>query len=253
VARALLSEDFRCTLEEQSVTARLETDDDAHRFPLAGEGDHLHDHTRLASFLPVLPTEVLGKLKKSGLGLGSNENKLLGLRIDILKGGGVDGNRLVQQTLELRRKDCVDIALLDRKVVGVFPIYLRLVGGLGNVLFLGLVLLLIGCVRAGLVFLEVTNEFRVDTDRTGDNAHDVLGERPGLVGTNNGGVGHCLARTKDTDEEVFGGHSFSSESEGKGDSERETFGNGHDDQCYGNDQDVCEGDTLLGRSTMKTV
>jgi len=37
VARAPLSEDFR---EEQPVTAGLETDDDAHRFPLAGEGDH---------------------------------------------------------------------------------------------------------------------------------------------------------------------------------------------------------------------
>ena len=83
--------------------------------------------------------------------------------------------------------------------------------------------------------------------------HDVLGECPGLVGTNDGGIGHCLARTKDTDEEVFGGHSFRSKSEGKSHSERETFRNGHNDQCYGNDQDACEGDTLLGRSTMKTV
>jgi len=124
VARALLSEDFRCTLEERPVTAGLETDDDAHHSPLAGEGDHLHNLSQLASFLPVLPTEILGKLKKSGLGLGSNENKLLGLRIDILKGGGVDGDRLVEQVLELRRKDGVDTILLDRKIVGVFPIYL---------------------------------------------------------------------------------------------------------------------------------
>ena len=81
----------------------------------------------------------------------------------------------------------------------MFPIYLGLVGGLGSILFLELVLLLVGCVRAGPVLLEVTNEFRVETDRASDNAHDILGERPGLVGTNYGGVGHCFARTEDTD------------------------------------------------------
>jgi len=134
----------------------------------------------------------------------------------------------------------------------VFPIYLGLVGGLGNVLLLGLVLLLIGCVRAGLVLLEVTNEFRVDTDRASDNAHDVLCECPGFVGTNDGGVGHFLARTEGTNEEIFGGHPFRSKSEGKSHSEQETFGNGHDDQRSGNDQDMREGDALLGRSTTRT-
>jgi len=39
-----------------------------------------------------------------------------------------------------------------------------------------------------------------------------------------------LART----EEIFGGHSFRSESGDKGHSEWETLGNGRDDQCYGN-------------------
>jgi len=141
----------------------------------------LHNLSRLASFLPILPTEILGKLKKSGLSLGSNESKLLGLRIDILKGDGVDGDRLVEQALELRRKDGVDV--IDRKIADVSPIHLGPVGGLGNVLFLGLVLFLIVCVRAGLVLLEVTNGFRVGTDRASDNAHDVLCERPGLVGT----------------------------------------------------------------------
>ena len=123
----------------------------------------------------------------------------------------------------------------------MFLIYLALIGSGGNVLFLGLVLLLIGHVRAGLVLLEVTKEFRVGTDQASNIAHDVLGERPDLVGTNDGGVGHCLTRTRDMDEEVSGGHSFCSESEGKSHSERETFGSDHDNQCYGNDQDVCEG------------
>jgi len=74
-----------------------------------------------------------------------------------------------------------------------------------------------------------------------------LSERPGLVDTNGGGIGHRLTRAENTEKEVSVGRSFRSESE------RETFGNGHDNQCYGNYQDVCEGDTLLGRSTTKTV
>jgi hypothetical protein len=42
---------------EQTVTTRLEMNDDAHGFPVAGEGDHLYDSSRHASFLPILPTE----------------------------------------------------------------------------------------------------------------------------------------------------------------------------------------------------
>jgi hypothetical protein len=48
------------------VTTGLETDDDVHDFPLTREGDHLHDFSRLASLLPILPIEVLG-----GVGLGT--------------------------------------------------------------------------------------------------------------------------------------------------------------------------------------
>jgi len=36
-----LCKDLRCVLEEQTVTARGETDDDTRGFPLAREGDHL--------------------------------------------------------------------------------------------------------------------------------------------------------------------------------------------------------------------
>ena len=88
-------------------------DDDAHRFPLAGEGDHFHNLSQFASFLPVLPTEILGKLKKSSPSPGSNESKLPGPQTDIPKGGGVDGDRLVEQAIELRRRDHVDIILFD--------------------------------------------------------------------------------------------------------------------------------------------
>jgi len=87
---ALLGKIFRCGFDEKPAAVGPETDDDVHGFPLAGEGDHLHDLSRLVGFFPVLPTEILGKSKKSGLTLGSNESKILGLRIDVLKGGGVN-------------------------------------------------------------------------------------------------------------------------------------------------------------------
>ena len=169
----------------------METDDDTHGFPLAREGDHLDDLGRLASFLPILPTEVLGKLKKGGLGLGSYEGKLFGLGIDVFKGSRVDRDGLVEQALQLRREDCVDVVLFDREIVGVFAIYLGLVS-VGDILFLGLILLLIGCVRAGLVLLEVVDEFGMDTDGAGDDAHDVLGECSGLVGADHRGACHCF-------------------------------------------------------------
>ena len=171
-------------------------------------------------------------MEKGGLGLGSNKAEFLGLRVDILEGGGIDCDRLVEQTLELGRKDGIDVALFDRKIVCVFPIDLRLVGvDLGHVLFLGLTLFLIRRVRAGLVILEVADEFRADADRAGDDVHDVLGEGPRLAGADDRGIGHGLTGTEDSNEEIVGSHSLGSESEGEGYGERETFRNSDDDQC----------------------
>jgi len=245
----LLCEDFGCALEEQAVAAGRETDDDAHGLPVAGEGNHLDDLGRVTSFLPVLPTKILGKLEEGGLGLGSNKNNLFGLRVDVLEGGGVDRDRLVDQALELGGKDPIDVTLFDREVVCVFPIDLGLVDDLSHILFLRLFLFLIGGVRTGLVILEVANELGVDTDRTGDDAHDVLSERSSLVGADDGGVGHGLAGTEDANEQFFGGHPLRSECEGKGYGERETFRDGDDDQRDRDDQDVCKGNTLLASST----
>ena len=46
----------------------------------------------------------------------------------------------------------------------MFAVRLGLVGGLGDVLFLGLVLLLVGCVRTCFILLEVANELRMNAD-----------------------------------------------------------------------------------------
>jgi len=74
----------------------LETGDNTHGFLLAGEGNHLRYLGRLMSIFPVLPAEILGKLEKGGLGLGSHENKLFGLRINIFGCGGIDRDQLVE-------------------------------------------------------------------------------------------------------------------------------------------------------------
>jgi hypothetical protein len=250
VAGASLGEDFRGALEEQTVAAGLEANDDAHGFSLTREGDHLDDPGRLASFLPVLPLEILGELEQGGLGLGSNKHELLCLRVGILEGGGVDRDRLVDQALELGGKDRVDVTLFDREVVCVFPVDLRLVG-VGYILFLDRFLLLIRNVRADLVLPEVTNKLGVDADRAGNDAHDVLGERPCLVGADDGCVGRGLAGAKDSNEEIFGSHTLRGECESEGYCERETFRDSDDDQRDRDGQNLSEGNALLTRSTAK--
>ena len=81
----------------------METEDDAPGLPFVGEGDRLDDLNRLMSRLPVFPNKVLGGLKKGGLHLGSYESELLGFRVDILEGDGVDRDRLVEGALRLRK------------------------------------------------------------------------------------------------------------------------------------------------------
>ena len=135
----------------------------------------------------------------------------------------------------------------------MLPVRLWFVRDLGDVLFLGLLLLfLIRCVRAGFVLPEVANELGVNSNGSSDDAHDILCKRAGLVGTDDGGIRHRLTRTKDTDKKFFGGHPLRSEGEREGDSERETFWNGYDNKCYRDDEYLGEGDALLASGTMKT-
>jgi len=99
--------------------------------------------------------EVLGKLKKGGLGRRSYESKLFGLGVDVFKGSQADRGRLVERALRLSGEDGIDVVSFDREIVGVFVIHLGLISSTGDVLFLGLTLLLIGCVRTGLVLLKL--------------------------------------------------------------------------------------------------
>jgi len=101
-------------------------------------------------FLILLLTDVLDKLKKGGLGLGSYESKLFGLGVDVFKDSQVDHDGLVEQALQLRREDHAEVVLVDREIVGMFAIYKLGLIGVGDILFLGLILLLIECVHVDL-------------------------------------------------------------------------------------------------------
>ena len=87
----LLRKDLWCVLEEKTIASGVEMEDDTRGLPLTGEGDRLDDLDRLASRLPVFPTEAFGELRRGGFRcLGSYESGLLGFGVDILEGGGVD-------------------------------------------------------------------------------------------------------------------------------------------------------------------
>jgi len=109
-----------------------------------------------------------------------------------------------------------------------------------------------GCVRAGLVLLEVADESSMDTDGAGDGAHDVLGERSGPVSADDGGVCHRLTRIENTDGEVILSHPFRGESEHKSHRKRETFRNSDNNQCYQDDEYACKGGAFLISSATKT-
>jgi len=210
------------------VTAGVETDDYTHRFPLAREGDHLDDLGRLACFLQILPTDVLGKLKKGSLGLGSYESKLFGLGVSVFEGSWVDHDQLVGRAFQLGGM-VLALSCSIEKLSACLRFAWGSSAALGcDILFLGLILLLIGRVRAGLVLLEVADEFGMDTDGAGDDAHDVMGERSGLVGADNGGVCHRLTRTETTNE-LFLSHPFRGESDRKSDHKWEVLRNSDND------------------------
>jgi len=211
------------------ITAGVEMDNDTHCFPLAREGDHLDDLGRLTCFLQILPTEVLGKLKKGSL--GSYESKLFGPGVNVFKGSRVDCDRSVEQALQPRREGGINVVLFGRGVVDMFAIDLEFVGGIGGIVFLGLVPLTIWCVRVGLILLEVADEFGMDTDGGGDNARDVPGECSSLVGVGSGRVCYRLARTESTSE-VFLGCLFHGESECESHREWEAFRSGSGGRCY---------------------
>ena len=84
----------------------------------------------------------------------------------------------------------------------MLPVHLWLVH---NVLFLGSLLLLIR--RASPVLL-IVDGLGLNSNRSRDDAHDVLSECGSLAGTGDRGVRRCLAGIEDASENVFGGHSL---------------------------------------------
>jgi hypothetical protein len=77
-------------------------------------------------------------------------------------------------------------------------------------------------VCAGLVVFEFAHEFGVDADGACDHGHDVAGESTGLVGADDGRVGHRLAGAQDAHQEVFFRHPLGGECQSESYSQWET-------------------------------
>lgn len=69
--------------------------------------------------------------------------------------------------------------------------------------------------------------------------------------TNDSGVGHGLASSEDTNEEVHLGHTSSSEGESEGDGERKTLGDGNNNDGNGDDEDLDERLRLVIRRAVR--
>lgn len=67
------------------------------------------------------------------------------------------------------------------------------------------------CVRTCVVLLESTDKFTVDAYGTGDDGHDVLRKGTRFICTHDRSIGHGFARTEDSYEKLFVGHSFRGE------------------------------------------
>ena len=131
----------------------------------------------------------------------------------------------------------------------MLPVRLRFVCDLSD----GLLLLPIECVRAGLVRLEVADELGVSSNRSSDDARDVLCKCAGIIGTDDGGIRHRLAGTEGADKKLFCDRSLRGEGERKGDSEWETLLNGYGNESRCRDGEYLgESDAPLARGTMKT-
>lgn len=103
----------------------------------------------------------------------------------------------------------------------------------------------------------------MDADRASNHRHDVLCEGSGFVGANHAGIGHRLARTKNSNKQVFSGHTFRGEGQGQCNGERKTwpvkisakfrdddqkgltFWDGDNDQSDGDNEDLNEAHGLF--------
>jgi hypothetical protein len=146
----------------------------------------------------------------------------------------------------------VDVGLFSGEIEAASTV-VRRDGGASGLLFVrhGLGITIVVGVGTGGILSETIGELEVDTDGSGDDRHLVLSECSGLVGTDDSGVGHGLASSEDTNEQVGFGHATSGESESESDGERKTLRDGDDNDCDGDNENRDEVLCLLVRSTTR--
>jgi len=195
VPSALPREDLASALQIQPVATSFDLDNNAHGLPLGRERDHLPDLRAVPRFLEGRPLELLRELQERRLRLAADKYQLFGLRVDILKSGRVDSDRLVEELPECGGKDRVELGLVDGKVVVWVLAVLRVEATIGVIAAV--------CVGARAVVLELTNEFGVDADGTRDDRHRVLRERAGLVGADDGGLGYGIGGAENANQKLL--------------------------------------------------
>jgi len=118
---------------------------------------------------------------------------------------------LVEQALQLRGEDDINVVLFDREIVGVFAIHLGLISGTGDVPFPGTILLLIECARVGLVPLEAADESGMEPATT----LMTFWVSVPVLSVQTMEAFAIVSQEQNTNEEVFLSHPFRGESERK--------------------------------------
>lgn len=221
VTLAELGEHLGGSLEQEAVCSVGQLKDDSHGLALRAERDHLDDLGVVTSLAVVGPSLADSEREEGGLGLGADESSLGAVLVGSLEGGRVDGDRVIEKLAEAGRDVLVDVGHVGREVEATLAGRSGLELLLLRVDLLG-VAVVVG-VGTGGVLGEAVGELEVDTDGAGDDRHLVLGEGSGLVGADDGSVGHGLASAENTDEEGGLGHATSSESEGESDGEGKSY------------------------------
>ena len=237
VGSADLEQDFGGTLDEQPDLSVGKVDSGSHGLDLTAEGENLVDGSSSSSLGGTGPSLLTTEQEHGGLGLGTNDDGLARLLVDILESGRVDSEGVVEELGHLRTGEGAELVQVEGKVLSA----------LTGVLGLDHTMLISDLVGVGStrVLFQSSDTLGSDTKRHGDDLHLVQGKSTGLVGADDTGTSGSLTRSQNTNKQVLLGHSLGSKGQSQSDSQGETLGDGDNDQGDGDNEDTDKGLTLL--------
>ena len=203
LARARREEDLARTLDIQTRSSASEAHDDAHRLPLAREGENLQRLRRVADGLVVGPVEVTCHRQERGLGLAPDEDRRAGGGVGVFESCRIECDRVVQELAEGYWNDAVEIAKLHSEAI--------VMGGRGCLV------LFCDVERGALgVLCEVTYDDEAASYGASDDSYLVLGKRAGLVRADNTRASNSFAGAERADEQALAVYAHRSMSESEG-------------------------------------